>query len=121
MATMQMPIETRPRPRLRPANNGPRVRREKQAIAAMLHIWCRDQHQPGDAGLCPECATLLAYAHQRLDNCVIGESKQPCDDCKSNCYGQAMRPRILTVMDYARPRLFRHNPLLALRYWLDRR
>jgi hypothetical protein len=110
--------------RLRPANHGRRVRREKRTIEAMLGIYCRDHH--GDArasrggSLCDECTTLLRYARQRLDNCVFGELKQPCSQCTVHCYSKSMRPRVLEVMRYAGPRMTFRHPVLGLFHMLDK-
>lgn len=120
---MQMPAEPeRPR-RLRPANHGRRVRREKRTIAAMLDVYCRHHHpasgRRADA-LCGDCADLLRYAHQRLDNCVFGEMKSPCNDCASDCYSGKMRPRIIEVMRYSGRRMTLRYPLLGLLHMLDK-
>lgn len=115
-----MPIEPPKKKLLRPANHGPRVRREQRVMAALLHLFCRDHHQPAGDGLCPACADLLAFAEQRLAHCVKGELKEHCEDCHTNCYGRR-RAEVQQVVDYAWPRLWRRQPLLALRHWLDRR
>jgi len=105
--------------RLRPANNGRRIRREKRTIEAMLGVYCRDHHG-GAAGLCDDCANLLRYARQRLDNCVFGESKTPCNHCTVHCYSKTLRPRIVEVMRYAGPRLMTRHPWLSLLHLLDK-
>lgn len=126
---MQMPVQ-RPseaanlskRARLRPANNGRRIQREKRTIAAMLDIYCRDHHADESARsqLCSDCERLLHYAHQRLDNCVFGELKQPCNQCTVHCYSKSLRPRIVEVMRYAGPRMTLRYPLLSILHLVDR-
>ncbi|NEX15705.1 MAG: nitrous oxide-stimulated promoter family protein [Halochromatium sp.] len=110
------------RPRLRPANSGRRIRREKRTIAAMLSIYCRDHHaNHGDPQqLCGDCSQLLRYAHQRLDNCVFGELKQPCNQCRVHCYSKQLRPRVVEVMRYAGPRMTLRYPLLSLLHLFDK-
>jgi len=114
--------------RLRPANKGPRIRRERRLLAAMIGIWCQDQHTraaPGSGAgrksaiLCNDCTSLLRYGQQRLDHCALGECKRPCADCTSDCYSEAMRPRMLEITRYAEPRLLSRHPLLGLRHRLD--
>lgn len=116
MQTTAQPSKTR---RMRPPNQGRRIRREKRTIAAMLAVYCRDHHC-GDGAHCDECATLLRYAEQRLDNCVFGESKMPCNHCTVHCYSKSLRPRIVEVMRYAGPRLALRYPLLGLLHMLDK-
>lgn len=110
---------------LRPANHGRRIERERRTITAMIGIYCRDHHDrnhqdAGDAGLCPDCAELLRYANQRLDVCVFGESKTPCNDCSVHCYSQTRRARIVEIMRYAGPRMPLRHPLLGLHHFLDK-
>jgi hypothetical protein len=105
---------------LRPANHGRRIERERRTITAMIGIYCRDHHGVGDAGLCPDCAELLRYAHQRLDVCVFGESKMPCNDCSVHCYSQARRGHIVEIMRYAGPRMPLRHPLLGLQHFWDK-
>jgi hypothetical protein len=121
---MQMRTQPPPTKRLRPANHGRRVRREKRTIEVMLGIYCRDHHHGAAGsvqdGLCEECAKLLRYARQRLDNCVFGELKKPCNQCTVHCYSKAMRPRVVEVMRYAGPRMTFSHPVLSLFHLLDK-
>ncbi len=134
-----MQMRTRP-PRaagLRPANQGRRIERERRTIAAMIAIYCRDHHHHGadacahaavdtDADMgaadpqCADCAELLRYANQRLDVCVFGESKMPCNDCTVHCYSNSRRGRIVEVMRYAGPRMPLHHPFLGLMHFVDK-
>ena len=100
--------------------NGPRIRREKQTVTAMLNIYCRDQNGTNGA-LCPGCSELHDYAMQRLDRCPFGEEKSTCADCTVHCYKPAMRERIRVVMRYAGPRMIWRHPVLAVRHVLDSR
>lgn len=88
----------------------------------MLDIFCRDHgHSRGADALCEDCSALLTYASQRLDHCVFGELKQPCNQCTSHCYSKSLRPRITAVMDYAGPRLAFRHPLLGILHLFDKR
>jgi hypothetical protein len=131
---MQMPVQRPNHPEkpakkrvkrpLRPANSGPRIQREKRTIAAMIGIFCRDHghsHGHGTDALCEDCSALLSYARQRLDHCVFGELKEPCNHCSVDCYSKTLRPRIVAVMDYAGPRLTLRHPLLGLLHLFDQR
>ena len=100
--------------------NGPRIRREKQTVAAMIDLYCRDQHGANGA-LCPEFTELHSYAMQRLDRCPFGEEKSTCADCTVHCYKPAMREQIRIVMRYAGPRMIWRHPVLAVRHVLDGR
>ena len=102
------------------SDNGPRIRREKQTVTAMLDIYCHDQHGARDE-LCPECAALHSYAMQRLDRCPFGEEKSTCANCTIHCYKPAMREQIRVVMRYAGPRMIWRHPVLAVRHVLDGR
>jgi hypothetical protein len=98
-----------------------RIRRERKTIAAMIAIYCRDHHDGGRSGLCPECAALHAYAEQRLDKCPFGETKPTCVKCPIHCYKPACREQVREVMRYAGPRMLVRHPVLAIRHLLDER
>jgi len=98
----------------------PRMGREARTMAAMMRIYCCDQHQTRD-GLCPECAELLAYANQRLDKCPFQEGKTTCARCPVHCYKPDMRARVRAVMRYAGPRMLYHHPILTIWHLLDGR
>ena len=124
---MQMLTEQERVRRLRPANNGKRIQREKRTIEAMLGVYCRHHHvaegqiADGRHGkLCDDCANLLRYARQRLDNCVFGESKMPCNRCSVHRYSVKMRTRIVEVMRYAGPRMTLRYPMLSPLHMLDK-
>ncbi|WP_242479138.1 nitrous oxide-stimulated promoter family protein [Lamprobacter modestohalophilus] len=126
---MQMPVQdpntpTKPstRARMRPANSGRRIRREKRTITAMLNLYCQDHHAARGVSSqrCDACDELLRYAHQRLDNCVFGELKQPCNQCTVHCYSKSLRPRIVEVMRYAGPRMTLRYPLLSILHLWDK-
>lgn len=95
-----------------------RIEREKKTVAAMIRIYCRDQHG-GCRGLCESCQALLQYAWQRLDKCPFGEEKTTCARCPVHCYKPAMREGIRRVMRYAGPRMLYTHPLLAIRHLWD--
>ncbi|HEX9117585.1 MAG TPA: nitrous oxide-stimulated promoter family protein [Anaerolineae bacterium] len=98
----------------------PRLAREARTIAAMIHLYCREQH--GAAGeLCPDCRELLAYADLRLAKCPFQEGKTTCANCRVHCYKPAMRERIRVIMRYAGPRMLYRHPILAIRHLLDGR
>jgi hypothetical protein len=105
---------------LAPANNGKRIRREKRTIEVMLGIYCRHHHDNDPHQLCDNCGQLLRYARQRLDNCVFGESKQPCNECAVQCYSPTLRTRIIEVMRYSGPRMTLRYPILGMRHFLDK-
>ena len=52
----------------------PRLVREKRTLAAMIRLYCRQQHHTAQ-GLGPECGELLDYARERLERCPFGEGK----------------------------------------------
>ena len=96
----------------------PRIAREKKTVAAMIDIYCRDQH--GSNALCAECGELLAYASTRLEECPFQEGKTTCARCPVHCYTPATRGRIKTVMRYSGPLMLRRHPILAIRHLMDR-
>jgi hypothetical protein len=98
---------------------GRRIRREKKTITAMMAIYCRDHH-PDHRGLCPECASLLDYAHRRLDTCPFQAEKPACNHCEVHCYSAMMRERVRAVMRYAGPKMFWPHPILSLGHIIDK-
>jgi hypothetical protein len=107
---------------LGPRSNLPaRLVREHRTVEAMIRLYCRERHASGTghAGLCPECAEVLAYATQRLARCPFRENKTTCAKCAVHCYLPARREQVRVVMRYAGPRMLRHHPWLAFRHLLD--
>ncbi len=98
---------------------GRRIRREKQTIDAMMHIYCHDHHGR-EGGLCDTCGPLLDYARRRLDLCPFGDEKPACNHCQVHCYSASMRERVRSVMRYSGPRMLWHHPLLSLLHMLDK-
>lgn len=98
----------------------PRMARELRTVELLLILYCRDHHRHLQSGeLCDECQQLLSYARLRLSRCPFQENKTTCGNCPVHCYQPGMRERILAVMRYAGPRLFRRHPLLALAHLRD--
>ena len=50
-----------------------RLAREFNTIAAMVRIYCRDQHHEC---LCADCKSLLDYASLRLERCRFGVDRK---------------------------------------------
>lgn len=100
------------------AFTGKRLKREWQAMEAMMKIYCRDQHD-GKTSLCPECRGLLNYANVRLDRCRFGEEKPTCAKCPVHCYQKVRREQIKAMMRHAGPRMLWEHPVMSLRHWLD--
>jgi YbgA-like uncharacterized protein len=97
-----------------------KVEREFRTIAAMITLYCREQHGC-EGSLCPNCGALYAYAEQRLEKCPFGDSKPTCAKCTVHCYKPAYREQIRVVMRYAGPRMLLHRPILAIRHMLQER
>jgi len=100
--------------------DGPRIKREKKTIDAMIHLYCRKHHGTSDE-LCPECAELYDYAMLRLSKCPFQENKPTCGKCLVHCYKPDMKTKVTTVMRYSGPRMLLHHPLLALHHVFDGR
>lgn len=101
-------------------NQGPRIGREKHTVAAMIELYCEEEHGAAN-GLCAECQALHDYAMQRLERCPFGEQKTTCAHCTVHCYKPVMRERIRVVMRTAGPRMIWRHPILAVRHLLDGR
>jgi hypothetical protein len=96
------------------------MKRERRTVAAMVQLYCRDQHATQGA-LCDDCQKLLEYAMLRLDRCVFASNKPTCARCPVHCYKPVFRDRIREVMRYAGPRMLLRHPALAVAHLLDRR
>ncbi len=104
-----------------------RIRREKDCVARMIEIYCRDMHGGAgrsrptgkEGGLCPECRRLLDYANARIDRCVFGAKKSTCAKCAIHCYNKEMRARIKEVMRHSGPKMTYRHPWLSLMHFLD--
>ena len=94
--------------------------REKRIVSEMIALYCRRSHQTKKGALCPDCAALLAYAHERSDKCPYMEKKTFCSSCKTHCYKPEMREKIRTVMRYSGPRMITVHPVMAIRHLIER-
>ena len=97
---------------------GGRLAREWKTMSAMVRIYCRDHHYPGE-GLCAECWQFLDYAEVRLERCRFGQEKPTCANCPVHCYQCDRREQARVVMRYAGPRMLWEHPVMSLRHWLD--
>lgn len=92
---------------------------EKRTMTTMAKLYCSGKKHPaGDTGLCPQCAALLNYAHNRTDHCPRMAEKTFCSKCPMPCYEPARREEIRAMMRYAAPRLLLHHPIPAMRHML---
>lgn len=94
--------------------------REKRIVSEMISLYCRRSHQTKKGTLCPDCAALLAYAHERSEKCPYMEKKTFCSSCKTHCYKPEMREKIRTVMRYSGPRMITVHPVMAIRHLIER-
>ena len=97
-----------------------KCKREKRVVAEMIALYCRQVHKTAGV-LCPECAALTAYAHERSDKCPFMDTKTFCSNCSVHCYQPEMRERIRQVMRYSGPRMLAVHPLLAVRHLAESR
>jgi hypothetical protein len=101
--------------------DGPRIKREKKTVDAMIRLYCRKHHGTHGDELCPECTELHEYAMLRLSKCPFQENKSTCGKCLVHCYKPDMKVKIAKVMRYSGPRMLLHHPLLALHHVFDGR
>jgi hypothetical protein len=102
----------------------PHLSREQRTMAAMLRIFCQDQHPKAEksaAGLCDDCEALALYARQRLAGCPYGPDKPTCANCKIHCYGPKQREQARVMMRYAGPKMLWRHPWLAIAHLIDGR
>ncbi len=92
--------------------------REKKMVSQMIALYCRKNHG-SKGGLCPQCAALEQYAHQRSDHCPFMENKTFCSNCKVHCYKPEMREQIRRVMRFSGPRMIFHHPIMAIRHLIE--
>jgi len=100
---------------------GPRIKREKKTVDAMIRLYCRKHHGTHGDELCPECTELHEYAMLRLSKCPFQENKSTCGKCLVHCYKPDMKVKIAKVMRYSGPRMLLHHPILALHHVFDGR
>ncbi|TKB51102.1 nitrous oxide-stimulated promoter family protein [Ferrimonas sediminicola] len=108
---------------MKSANLTGRLAREHRTMAKMTRLYCQAQcdGRRNDAGVCPACDELLAYAEQKLDRCPYGEEKPTCGNCPIHCYKPAQRQQARGIMRYAGPRMVLRHPLAAVQHILDSR
>ncbi len=96
------------------SKGGKKLDRERKTIAAMIHIYCRGNHDSSVDELCSDCGELLDYANERLDKCPFADDKPTCAQCTIHCYRPDMRQKAREAMKYAGPRMIKKHPLLAV-------
>ena len=100
------------------AEAGPRVRRERRTVAAMIRLYCRNKH--GKRGtLCGECQAIQDHAMARLERCPFQERKSTCARCRVHCFREPQRSQIRDIMRFAGPRMLLRHPILAIRHLLE--
>jgi len=97
-----------------------RLKREHATLVCMARIYCADHHEPGETGLCEQCAKLMRYSARRLAKCPYGQAKPTCANCPIHCYKKKQRAEVRAIMRYAGPRMPLRHPLRALRHSLDK-
>lgn len=102
----------------RELNNGPVVRKEKETVTQMIHLYCRKKHHQD--GLCDHCQELQDYALKRLSLCQFGENKTACSNCTVHCYKPEYRQRIKTVMRFSGPWMLLYHPVYAVKHLLNK-
>jgi hypothetical protein len=110
-----------------------RVLREQRTLDVMIRMYCTAHHAESPSSdqvpsrsaaaaetpVCEECASLVVYALDRIENCRFGDDKPTCAKCPVHCFRPAMREPIRIVMRYAGPRMTLRHPYLAVRHLLD--
>ena len=96
-----------------------RLIRERDTVARMIALYCRENHDAKKAQLCDNCQSLLDYAAQRIERCPFGAQKPTCARCTVHCYRTEKREEIRKVMRYAGPRMLFHHPRLTILHLLD--
>lgn len=99
------------------------VSTEKEAatLRTMVALYCRGNHDAAKGELCPECAELVAYSLDRIQNCPRKDTKDFCSNCSVHCFQPERREQIRTVMRYSGPRLLLHDPVTAIRHLISSR
>ncbi len=104
-------MTTKTKPRL---NDGPKISKEKDIVAKMIHIYCKKKHHHKE--LCSECHDLKDYALKRLSFCRFGEEKTACAKCPIHCYKPEYRQKIKEVMRYSGPWMLLYHPIESLKH-----
>ena len=94
------------------------IKREKKEVEFMVQIYCNAKHKSND-NLCFECREFLAYAKERLNNCLYQSKKPVCGICDLSCYNQKKKEKGLEIFNYSGPRMFFKHPVLAFRHLID--
>lgn len=98
-----------------------RLKREHDTLVAMTRIYCAHHHAGHpDAGMCPDCQALMAYAERRLEKCPYGSAKPTCAKCPVHCYKPAQREEARQIMRFAGPRMTWRHPVYSLFHLLDK-
>jgi hypothetical protein len=92
-----------------------KIARELEALEALLVIYCRKNHAPGE--MCPACNELLVYAASRLAKCPH-HPKPACRACPTHCYTPEKRAQVRSVMRSSWPQMLLRHPFLTLKHYL---
>ncbi|CAH0533652.1 hypothetical protein VST7929_01523 [Vibrio stylophorae] len=98
-----------------------RLAREHRTFVYMTQLYCHKHHQHPLGSLCDACASLMAYAAQKLDRCPYGDDKPTCVKCPIHCYKAKEREQSREIMRYSGPRMLVRHPILAILHLIDGR
>lgn len=106
-----------------PAHHDRRLRKDLAVLVRFIELFCADRHAAADrgplskaarrllddvdsprAGLCGDCARLLAHAVVKRRLCPM-TPKPSCKKCPAHCYAPGYRARIREVMKHSGRRL----------------
>ena len=95
-----------------------RIKREgeKDILSKMVSLYCRKKHGRQKGELCPDCAQLLDYTHERCDHCPQMAVKTSCRHCETPCYKPDMKEKIRMVMRWSGPRIILYHPISVIRH-----
>ena len=98
-----------------------KIENEKLTVEKMIEFYCsKHHHDKSTTSPCSECSSLIEYAHMKLDRCICGEKKPPCNKCSIHCYNNEMRNKIKSVMRYSGLRIIYVHPVLAIKYLINK-
>ena len=98
--------------------NNNRIDVEKTTVEKMIILYCSKHHT--ETSPCDKCIELIDYSRLKLDKCKFGEAKPVCSRCSVHCYKPLMRGKIRGVMRYSGPRLIYHNPVISIKYMINK-
>ena len=88
---------------------------EKNTVYKMIRLFCKSHHN-SEKQLCNDCSDLYNYSILRISNCFYEFNKPVCSSCKTHCFNEKNREKIILIMKWSGPKMLWYYPITLMKY-----